>query len=60
MIATIYVIRTSTLSVQISLADALQEQAGTMISGEVGIGENRLNGRAIGQALYVRWSADIV
>ena len=59
MIATIYAIRTSTLAVQSALADALQGQAGTMISGEVGIRENRVNGRAIGQALYVRWSADI-
>ncbi|MEC7245423.1 MAG: RsmD family RNA methyltransferase [Pseudomonadota bacterium] len=59
MIATIYAIRTSTLAVQSAMADALQGQAGTMISGEVGIRENRTNGRAIGQALYVRWSADI-
>ena len=59
IIATIYAIRTSTLAVQSALADALQGQAGTMISGEVGIRENRANGRTIGQALYVRWSADI-
>jgi len=45
--------------VQSALADALQGQAGTIISGEVGIRENRANGRAVGQALYVRWSADI-
>ena len=64
MIATIYAIRTSTLAVQSALADALQNRfgdalTGEMASGELGIAENQPDGRAIGQALYARWLADI-
>ena len=63
MITTIYAIRTSTLAVQSALADALHTRfnarpAGKISSGELGIAENRPDGRAIGQALYARWSAD--
>ena len=58
MIATIYAIRTSTLAVQSALADSLSAFGGQLSSGELGIVENRGGGRAIGQALYVRWSAE--
>ena len=63
MVATIYAIRTSTLAVQSALTDALyhrfgSETGGIIASGELGIREDRPEGRAIGQALYARWQAD--
>jgi hypothetical protein len=63
MVATIYAIRTSTLAVQSALTDALYHRFGSatggmIASGELGIREDRPEGRAIGQALYARWQAD--
>jgi len=58
MITTIYAIRTSTLAVQSALADALAGRGGVVEAGELAIMEAGADGRAIGQALYARWSAD--
>ena len=63
MVATIYAIRTSTLAVQSALSDALYHRFGSTVggeleAGELGICEDRPEGRAIGQALYARWQAD--
>ncbi len=63
MVATIYAIRTSTLAVQSALTDALYHRfasaaGGEIEAGELGIREDRPEGRAIGQALYARWQAD--
>ena len=55
-IATIYAIRTSTSAVQSAVGDALAGMGGILQAGELAIREEREAGRAIGQALYVRWS----
>jgi 23S rRNA (cytosine1962-C5)-methyltransferase len=57
MIATLYAIRTSTTSVHAAIADALDGLGGHINSGELALREDRPDGRAIGQALYVRWSS---
>ena len=56
-IITIYAIRTSTSAVASSIADLLDGCGGQLEAGELAISEDRENGRMIGQALYVRWSA---
>ena len=55
-IATLYAIRTSTTAVHAAIADVLDGLDGEISSGELALREDRPNGRAIGQALYVRWS----
>ena len=54
-IATLYAIRTSTAAVHAAVADAMDGLGGQLHSGELALREDRENGRAIGQALYVRW-----
>ena len=56
-VATLYAIRTSTTAVHAAVADVLDGLGGEIRSGELALQEDRKNGRAIGQALYVRWSA---
>ena len=56
MILTIYAIRTSTLATHSAVAEALSGRDGEITSGEVGIIETQNNPRAIGQALFVRYT----
>ena len=56
-VATLYAIRTSTTAVHAAVADVLEGLNGEIHSGELALREERENGRAIGQALYVRWSS---
>ena len=56
-VATLYAIRTSTTAVHAAIADALEGLSGDISSGELALREDRVNGRGIGQALYVRWSS---
>ena len=56
-VATLYAIRTSTTAVHAAVADVLEGLDGKICSGELALREERENGRAIGQALYVRWSS---
>ena len=56
-VATLYAIRTSTTAVHAAVADVLEGLNGEIHSGELALREERVNGRAIGQALYVRWSS---
>lgn len=56
-IATLYAIRMSTTAVHAAIADVLDGLGGEIQSGELALRENRPGGRAIGQALYVRWSS---
>ena len=58
-VATLYAIRTSITAVHAAVADALDGLGGEIHSGELALREDRKNGRAIGQALYVRWSDGI-
>ena len=55
-IATLYAIRMSTTAVHAAIADVLDGLGGEIQSGELALQEDRPGGRAIGQALYVRWS----
>ena len=57
-VTTMYATRTSTTAVHAAIADVLDGLGGDICSGELALRENRLNGRAIGQALYVRWSCE--
>jgi len=56
-IATIYAIRMSTTAVHAAIADSLDGLGGRIESGELALREDRPGGRAIGQALYVKWSS---
>ena len=56
LVATLYAIRTSTVAVHSAIASHLQGLDGTLTSGEIAIAEDGEEGRAIGQALYVRYS----
>lgn len=61
LVATLYAIRTSTLAVHSAVASHLAGLEGQISSGEIGIietsnGHADPDGRAIGQALYVRYT----
>lgn len=56
VVATLYAIRLSALAAHGALATALDGLGGEINSGEIAIRENRPGGRAIGQALFARWS----
>ena len=56
MVATLYAIRTSTVAVHAAVASHLQGLSGQIESGEIAIAEEGPDSRAIGQALYVRYS----
>ena len=56
LVATLYAIRTSTLAVHSAIASHLEGLQGSIASGEIAVAEAGEDGRAIGQALYVRYS----
>jgi len=56
LVATLYAIRTSTVAVHSAIASHLDGLSGTLTSGEIAVAEDGEDGRAIGQALYVRYS----
>ena len=56
LVATLYAIRTSTLAVHSAIASHLEGLEGQLSSGEIAVAEEGPDGRAIGQALYVRYS----
>lgn len=59
-LATLYAIRTSTTAVHAAVGDVLDGLGGELSSGELALVEDRPDGRAIGQALYVRWCRQAV
>ena len=59
LVATIYAVRMSIISVHTSVADIFSDMGGELTSGEIALMENTSISdkppRAIGQALYARW-----
>ena len=59
LVATIYAVRMSIISVHTSVADIFSDMGGELTSGEIALMENTTISdkppRAIGQALYARW-----
>ncbi len=55
-ILTVYAIRISLNSILYTVIDNLKLSSGKIEFGELGITEQGTNGRAIGQAIYARWS----
>ena len=59
LVATIYAVRLSIISVHAAIADSFSDMGGELTSGEIALIEDDTVSsnppRAIGQALYARW-----